>query len=203
MILEAALQAGPQGSLRPHTLFTLVGLLASTGLRVGEALRLDCDDVQLQTELPRLHVRDTKFGKSRLVPVHATTAGMLRLYIRKRTELEYDGLSNSFLVSEQGTGLRISNVDRWFGQLVLQLGLWPDKGKSWPCLRCFRHTFAVRRLRAWYEEGADVAMLLPHLSVYLGHVDLEESYWYLTATPELLDHASVCFQRYAHVGGQQ
>jgi integrase/recombinase XerD len=81
--------------------------------------------------------------------------------------------------------------------------LWPEKGKRWPCLRSFRHTFAVRRLRTWYEEGADLTTLLPHLSVYLGHVSPEETYWYLTATPELLGIAAERFRSYVYKGGDR
>jgi integrase/recombinase XerD len=163
-LLAAAQQARPRDSLRPHTLTTLLGLLASTGLRVGEAVRLTVSDVQLSATPPRLLVRHTKFDKSRWVPLHNTTAAQLADYLAQRRKLAYDALSDAFFVSEKGTSLRISSLGRWFGQLVLRLGVWPEKGKRWPSLRSFRHTFAVRRLRTWYEEGADLTTLLPHLS---------------------------------------
>jgi len=200
-LLEAAEQTGPRISLRPHTLTTLLGLLANTGMRVGETVRLTINDVQLEVLPPRLLVRETKFKKSRWVPLHSTTANKLASYSAKRRELAYDGLSDTFFVSEQGTALRVSSLDRWFGRLVLRLGLWPESEKRWPCLTSFRHTFAIRRLRTWYEDGADLATLLPHLSVYLGHVSPEETYWYLTATPELLTAAARRFGQY--VGGMQ
>jgi integrase len=199
-LIEASRQVGPRGSLRPHTLATLITLLDSTGLRVGEAVHLSIGDVVLVAAPPRVLVRDTKFGKSRLVPLHATTATMLAQYVAERKRLAYDGLSDAFFVSERGTALHVSSLGRWFGQLVLRLGLWPEKGKRWPCLRSFRHTFAVRRLRTWYEEGANITTLLPHLSVYLGHVSPEETYWYLTATPELLRTAADRFRSYACQG---
>jgi integrase len=202
-LLVAAQQAGPSDSLRPHTLSTLLGLLASTGLRVGEAVRLTVSDVQLSATPPRLLVRHTKFDKSRWVPLHDTTAAQLADYLAQRRKQAYDALSDAFFVSEKGTSLRTSSLGRWFGQVVLRLGLWPEKGKRWPSLRSFRHTFAVRRLRIWYEEGADVTTLLPHLSSYLGHVSPEETYWYLTATPELLSLASQRFCRYAVSEGEQ
>jgi integrase/recombinase XerD len=201
-LIEASRQVGPRDSLRPYTLTTLITLLDSTGLRVGEAVHLSIDDVVLAAP-PRLLIRETKFGKSRLVPLHPTMATMLAQYVGERKLLDYDGLSDSFFVSERGTALRVSSLGRWFGQLVLRVGLWPEKGKRWPCLRSFRHTFAVRRLRTWYEEGADLTTLLPHLSVYLGHVSPEETYWYLTATPELLGIAAERFRSYVYKGGDR
>lgn len=200
-LLEAASQAGPRGSLRPHTLEMLLGLLANTGLRVGEAARLTIDDVQLEALPPRLLIRQTKFDKSRWVPLHSSTADKLATYAKKRKELAYDGLSDSFFVSEQGSALGVADLDHWFRKLVLRLRLWPEEGRRWPCLTSFRHTFATRRLRTWYEDGADVTTLLPHLSVYLGHVSPRETYWYLTATPELLTAAAQLFERFA--GGKQ
>ena len=170
---------------------------------MGEAVRLTISDVQLSATPPRLLVRHTKFDKSRWVPLHSTTTARLADYFAERQKLAYDGLSDFFFVSEKGTALRISSLGRWFGQRVINLGLWPEKGKRWPSLRSFRHTFAVRRLRVWYEEGADLATLVPHLSVYLGHVSPEETYWYLTATPELLGLAAQRFYKYAVPGGDR
>jgi integrase/recombinase XerD len=177
----AARQAGPGGSLRPHTLATLINLLSSTGLRVGEAVRLQAPDVRLDDHPPHLFIRETKFRKSRLVPLHATTTEMLRHYAEQRKEMGYDGLSEAFLVSEKGAPLRVSSIGHWFRKQVLQLGLWPEKGKRWPCLQRFRHTFAVRRLQTWYQEGADVQAMAPFC--LLVHLRPQESYWYLTATP--------------------
>jgi integrase/recombinase XerD len=202
-LLAAAQDTKPHDSLRPHTLTTLLGLLASTGLRVGEAVRLTVSDVQLSAAPPRLLVRHTKFDKSRCVPLHSTTAARLAEYLEQRRKLAYDALSDSFFLSERGTALRISSLGRWFGQAVVRLGVWPEKGKRWPSLRSFRHTFAVQRLRIWYEEGADLTTLLPHLSVYLGHLSPEETYWYLTATPELLSLAAQRFYHYAVLGGER
>jgi integrase/recombinase XerD len=202
-LLAVAQQAGPRGSLRPYTLATLINLLSSTGLRVGEAMRLNVPDLRLDDHPPHLIIRETKFRKSRLVPLHATTAEMLRRYAGQRKEMGYDSLSEVFLVSEKGTPLRVSTIGHWFSKQVLQLGLWPQKGKRWPCLQCFRHTFAVRRLQTWYQEGADVQAMVPHLSVYLGHLRPQESYWYLTATPQLLGTAAERFRQYAPEGDQQ
>ena len=195
-LMQAALQARPRGSLRPHTLATLIGLLASTGLRVGEAIRLTISDVGLDLEPPRLHIIQTKFHKSRIVPLHYTSAEQLRRYSQTKITLGYDALSDNFFVSEQGQALSRHALGRWFSRLCRRQGLWPtDEGRR-PSLHSLRHSFAVERLRRWYQEGMDVQALLPNLSVYLGHVRPQESFWYLTATPELLTAASKRFANY-------
>jgi integrase/recombinase XerD len=102
-LFEAAQASRPRGSLRPHTLSTLIGLLASTGLRVGEAIRLQVGDVKLDLDPPQLHILETKFHKSRIVPLHPSTAERLRHYREQRTRLHYDGLSEAFLGQQEGT----------------------------------------------------------------------------------------------------
>jgi integrase/recombinase XerD len=200
-LFEAAQASRPRGSLRPHTLASLLGLLASTGLRVGEAIRLQVDQVTLDLQPPQLHIRETKFHKSRIVPLHPTTTERLRVYQAQRAHLRYDGLSDAFFVSEQGQPLQYLALHNWFARLCQRLALEPTHGGRAPCLMSFRHTFAVTCLQRWYQQGLDVQRLLPHLSVYLGHVDPHESYWYLTAVPALLSAAAQRFQTYAHVGG--
>jgi integrase len=195
--MRAAHEAGPPGILRPYTLSTLIGLLASTGLRVGEVLRLTIADVELDSQPPVLHIRETKFQKSRLVPLHASTADQLRHYQAMRGHLRYDALSNVFFVSEKGQSLSYAALARWFTTQCQQLGIAPLHPGRRPTLHALRHTFAVERIRQWYEEGADVQALLPHLSVYLGHLRPEYTYWYLSATPELLTAAAAKFQHYA------
>lgn len=199
-LLASASLLGPEGSLRPHTFRTLIGLLASTGLRSGEAIRLTVTDVQLDLDTPRLLVRQTKFRKSRIVPVHPTTAEMLRRYLKQRARLGYDGQSDAFFVSEQRRPLHYSAVRRTFEALRRRLGITGSNGRT-PKLHGLRHTFAVQRLLTWYREGADVRARLPNLSVYLGHVCPQDSYWYLTATPELLSAAASSFEIYANSGG--
>ena len=200
-LFEAAQTSRPCGSLRPHTLSTLLGLLASTGLRVGEAIRLQVDQVKLDLQPPHLHIRETKFHKSRLVPLHPTTTERLRAYHAQRAHLHYDGLSEAFFVSEQGHHLQYLALYNWFARLCKRLAIGPTDGGRAPCLMSFRHTFAVTCLQRWYQQGLDVQTLLPHLSVYLGHVHPHESYWYLTAVPALLSAAAQRFQTYAHLGG--
>ncbi len=179
----------------------MLGLLASTGLRVGEATRLQIDQVKLELDPPQLHILETKFHKSRIVPLHSSTAERLRLYHDRRADLHYDGLSDAFFVSERGQHLHHRALRGWFARLCQGLAIEPTDGGRAPCLSSFRHTFAVTRMQRWYEQGLDVQALLPHLSVYLGHVHPQESYWYLTAVPELLSAAANRFQTYAQAGG--
>jgi integrase/recombinase XerD len=200
-LLEGAQASRPRGSLRPHTLSCLLGLLASTGLRVGEAIRLQIDQVKLGLDPPQLHIRETKFHKSRIVPLHPSTAERLYHYQGQRAHLHYDGLSDAFFVSERGQHLDHRALRGWFARLCQRLAIEPTDGGRAPCLSSFRHTFAVTRMQRWYEQGLDVQALLPHLSVYLGHVHPQESYWYLTSVPELLGAAANRFQTYAQAGG--
>jgi integrase len=199
-LLEGAQASWPRGSLRPHTLSTLIGLLASTGLRVGEAIRLQLDQVKLELDPPQLHILETKFHKSRIVPLHPSTAERLRHYHEQRAHLHYDALSDAFLVSEQGQHLSYRALRDWFTRLCQRLAITPIDGRRPPCLSSFRHTFAVTRMQRWYEQGLDVQALLPHLSVYLGHVHPQESYWYLTSVPELLNTATNRFETFAQTG---
>jgi len=200
-LLEVAQASRPRGSLRPHTLSSVLGLLASTGLRVGEAIRLQIDHVKLDLDPPQLHILETKFHKSRIVPLHPSTAERLRHYHAQRAHLHYDGLSEAFFVSERGRHLQHRALHDWFARLCQRLAIAPTNGGRAPCLTSFRHTFAVTRMQRWYQQGLDVQALLPHLSVYLGHVHPQESYWYLTAVPELLSAAAHRFEAYAHAGG--
>jgi len=198
VLLQAASRLGPRGSLRADTYGTLIGLLASTGLRIGEAIRLTIGDVQLDIDPPRLQIRETKFNKSRIVPIHPTTAAALNHYAEQRHRFGYDGLSDAFFVSEQGTYLVRDLVGAAFRRMTRQLGMWPSDGRRGPTLHSLRHGFAIRRLVTWYRAKTDVNALTPNLSIYLGHVSPQESYWYLTATPELLSAAADRFECYAN-----
>jgi integrase/recombinase XerD len=202
-ILDEAGRLSPRGSLRPLTHQTLFGLLACTGLRPREARNLLVPDVQLDGQPPRLLIRQTKFHKSRWVPLHPTTAEHLRRYAHLRHTLQYDGLSEVFFLSEQGRHLDLHTLHRTFQRLLRRLGITPPPGQRRPTLHAFRHTFAVNRLCQWYAAGVDARALLPNLSVYLGHLNPASSYWYLTATPELLGAAAQRFARYAGKGDVQ
>ena len=199
-LMRAAHEAGPHGALRPHTLSTVIGLLASTGLRVGEALRLTLADVHLDSVPPFLHIRETKFHKSRLVPLHPSTATQLRAVPEPcGPRCATTPCPMWLFVSEQGHMLRHKALGAWFGTLCSGSASSPASGRR-PSLQALRHRFAIERICQWYRDGVDVQALLPNLSVYLGHLRPQESYWYLTATPELLTEAAARFQRYAMEG---
>ncbi len=191
----------PQSGLRPHTYTTLIGLLLSCGLRIGEAIKLRLTDVQLKTEPPRLHITRTKFGKSRMVPIHPSTAVALNTYSRIRARLGYDGFCETFFVSERLIPLNLTTVEKGYLSLTQRAGLRAPGSKTGPRLQDLRHTFVVKRLRKWYQEGVDVRDHLPELSVYVGHTRPEHTYWYLTATPELLGSAAERFATYVAAGG--
>jgi integrase/recombinase XerD len=198
-LTAAAATAPPRGGLRPSMLATLLGLLASTGLRVGEAIRLTMDDVRLDDRPAHLRVLESKFRKSRLVPIDPTTAAALADYVRRRQDLGYHALSEIFFVNERGGPLDAGVLGRWVGKLTGKAGLRPIReGARRASLHSFRHSFAVRRLRVWHEAGQDVQALLPTLSVY---VRPEDTYWYLTATPDLLRAAGSRFTPDGVVGG--
>ncbi len=171
--------------LRAATFETLVGLLAVSGLRIGEALRLDRDDVDLVEGV--LAVRLTKFGKSREVPVHASTTDALAAYARERDRLCPRPDGPAFFVSTAGTRLLYCNAHLAWLELVRRAGLQPRSATCRPRPHDLRHGFAVATLLRWYRDGADVAARMPMLSTYLGHVHPANTYWYLTAAPELLN----------------
>ena len=195
-LMDAARSLGPGDALRPHTVATVIGLLASCGLRASEAIRLDIDDVELVGALPCLQIRRTKFRKSRLVPLHPTTAAALRTYAQQRRALGYDGLCSAFFISERGTRLNYHVLARTFVHLARTLGLRGPVGTRGVSLHKLRHSFAVGRLAAWAQQGVVVRDRLPALAVYLGHVHPKDTYWYLTATPPVLEPAAARFESF-------
>ncbi len=162
---------------------TLIGLLSVTGLRVGEAIRLERDDVCLQAEL--LRINRSKFGKSREVPLHPSSVEKLRSYADRRDRDCQTPTSTSFFVSAHGHRLAYVEVSRIFTRLVRFAGLQPRSERCRPRIHDLRHAFAVRALLGWYQDGLAVEPRLPLLSTFLGHRDPKATYWYLTATPEL------------------
>jgi integrase/recombinase XerD len=183
-LLQAAQELHPGKGLRHQTYATLFGLLASTGLRVGEALALDGADFDWQ--LGMLVVRQSKYRKSRLVPVHASTLDRLRQYQEKRNRIYPTPKTSAFFVSERGGRLPYKTVLGIFRRLCEQLRLQGASTSRRPRIHDLRHRFAVNTLIRWYREGADVERCLPRLSTYLGHGCCSHTYWYLTAVPELL-----------------
>jgi integrase len=174
--------------LRRATFGTLLGLLWVSGMRIGEALRLDRDDVDLIHGV--LLVRDSKFGKSRELPVHESTTAALRSYARRRDELCPQSSSPAFFVSLARTRLLYDGFHLTFLQLVRGAGITRRSAACRPRPHDLRHSFAVRTLIDWYRDGGDVESRLPHLSTYLGHVHPANTYWYLSAAPELLGLAA-------------
>jgi integrase/recombinase XerD len=181
LLTGAAALAPP---LRAATYYTLIGLLAVGGMRIGEAVRLDRDTVDLQAGV--LTIRLTKFGKSRQLPLHASTTAVLAGYDRQRDELCPKPKAPSFFVSTRGNRLDKSGVERVFRGLRRRAGLDRPQGSPRPRLHDLRHTFAVRTLLDWHRAGVDVHERMLWLSTYMGHVEPSSTYWYLTAAPELL-----------------
>jgi integrase/recombinase XerD len=181
--------------LRAWTYATLIGLLAVTGMRHGEALALDRDDVDLETGV--ITIRRTKCRKSRLVPVHDTTREQLQRYARRRDRAHRSPRSNAFLVSERGHRLIQATVRHTFVMLSRQLDLRaPARSHGYgPRLHDLRHRLAVTTLMRWYRAGGAVDAQLPVLATYLGHTKVSDTYWYLSAVPELVCLAMACFER--------
>lgn len=174
--------------LKAATFETLIGLLAVTGLRGGEAMRLDRDDIDWTGRL--LTVRGAKFGKSRQVHLHATTLAALRRYGLLRDRLCRSPASASVFISTSGARLCHATVQPTFRRLVRQAGVGLEETTRRPRMHDLRHSFAVRTLLGWYRDGGDVQARLPALSTHLGHVDPGATYWYLSASPELLGLAA-------------
>jgi integrase len=202
-LLKAAKRLPTRSAFAPPTYHTLLGLLASTGLRVGEALRLQLTDVWLDADIPYLHIRQSKFRKSRLVPLHATTVTHLRQYVVHRQQQSRSKGVPTFFLTVRGTPLYYDTVQVTFQSLLQRVGIVTPADRRRPTLHCLRHTFAVQRLECWAQQGMPVNDWLPHLAVYLGHRHPEDSYWYLTATSALLTTAAEAFQQYAATGGMR
>jgi integrase/recombinase XerD len=174
--------------LRPWTYHCLFGVLAVTGLRLGEALNLRTGDMDWSEGI--LTIRGAKFGKSRLVPLHASTCKVLADYAKRRDKRFGVRADGYFLVNLNGNRLDKGEVHRAFYSLSRQIGLRAVDASRGPRLHDFRHRFAVETLLRWYRNGEDPKRRLPILSTYLGHAHVTDTYWYLTGTPELLGAAA-------------
>jgi site-specific recombinase XerD len=174
--------------LQACTYQTLIGLLAVTGLRVGEAIRLTRGDVCLDTGLVR--VTKSKFNKSREVPLHPSSVTALHDYLQCRERLCPKPRCDSFFLSQTGTTLSSSRVRSVFHRLTQQAGLRPRSDRCRPRIHDLRHSLACTILIDMHRDGGDVQARLPLLSTFLGHVKPESTYWYLSAVPELLDLAA-------------
>jgi len=174
---------------------TILGLVAATGLRISEALHLRRDDVDLQSGL--LHVRSTKFRKSRLVPLHPSVVTALQQYAHLR-DRRCPTRATAFFVVDGGRALRDYQIHHAFHRIRLRLGWEPAPAhQRLPRIHDLRHTFACRRLLQWHRAGVDVEAHLIDLSTYLGHVKVTDTYWYLSGFPELLDFVGQRFERFA------
>lgn len=176
------------GKLLPWVYYCLFGLLSVSGLRLGEARDLQLDDVDLKAGV--LTVRNTKFGKARLVPLHASTCQVLQDYIdRRERHWAKRPVSSYLFVSSWGNRLDYGEIHRTFYALSRQIGLRADGDHHGPRLHDMRHRFATNTLVNWYRSNQDPQRLLPVLSAYLGHVHVEDTQWYLNGCPELMDEA--------------
>lgn len=179
----------PRTPLRPHLYHCLFGLLSVTGLRIAEALNLRVGDVDLASGV--ITVRGAKLGRDRLVPLHASTCMVLARYLQQRERVFGDRASPYLFVSNRGNRLDGGDVHRTFYALSRQIGLRGPHDSHGPRLHDLRHRFAVNTLLRWYASGVDAARRLPVLSTYLGHVHVADTYWYLSAWPELMAQAMV------------
>jgi integrase/recombinase XerD len=202
LMKKAGSERQPENAILPFTLQTIIGLMACSGLRAGEVLRLKVTDLSVDHAPPRLLIRLSKFKKSRWVPLHYTAYNRLVDYLEWRARMKGIELCDAFFVCNKGKPLTYSRLRQRFEELLQRNNMMPKSGPR-PTLHSLRHTFAVRRLRLWCAWKMDTRKLLPILSVYLGHKSLESSYWYLTATPELLKAASDRFEWYATEGGMK
>jgi integrase/recombinase XerD len=196
------LMTGAQGlrtRLAAATHQTLIGLLAATGMRVGEAIRLDRGDV-LEADAT-LTIRESKFGKSRMVPLQPSMLTALQHYARLRDDVHRQPATVSFFVSIRGNRMVYPTIHTVFRNLCDSAGIGAD-APSPPRIHDLRHSFAVRTLLGWYRAGEDVDARLPVLSTYLGHRDPRWTYWYLSAAPELLSLAASRLEKARPVGAR-
>ena len=199
-LLAAARQLPSATGLRGRTYETLFGLVAVTGLRSSEVVALD--DGDLDHRQAALLVRRTKFGKSRVVPLHASTMEALTTYQTLRDQIVRQRLDDALLVSERGVRITQNAAEYTFARVSALVGVRPRfrahrLGRGYPRLHDLRHRFAIRTLVDGYRGGGPVDPLLPVLATYLGHVHVHDTYWYLEAVPELLQLAT---ERLTHGG---
>lgn len=200
-LVLATQQLRSNKGLRAHTYSTLFGLLALTGMRINEALGLDREDVDLDRGI--LTLRQAKLGKSRLVPVHASSQQVLVNYAEMRNRVLPGFVTPAFFVSEKSTRITEWSTRYNFAKVSQQIGLREASAGHGhgPRIHDMRHRFAVRTLIDWYRAGVDVEREIPKLSTYLGHVHVSDTYWYIEAVPELLQLATErCMQKRGEEG---
>jgi integrase len=194
-LLSASAAMSPVGSIRPLTYEALFGLISATGMRISEAINLSRDDVNLAERT--LTVRETKFHKSRLIPMHPTVTLAMKRYAARRALVVAAEPCDSFFVNLDGRKLQARTVHWVFGRLREQLG-WISRGDhALPRIHDLRHTFVCRCILQWYQDGVNVDNRMIALSTYLGHVKPSDTYWYLTAVPDLMEIVSQKFACFA------
>ena len=200
-LIRAAGQLPPEETLRPATYSTVFGLIAATGLRLSEALNLQFADLDFTCGV--LTVRQTKFAKSRLVPLHPSVAAAVSQYATLRRNAIPAGPDSYFFVGSSGTALPKSTVHGTFQRLRGKLG-WKARGShTAPRIHDLRHTFICRRVRLWHEHGADIDHAMLALATYVGHAKVSDTYWYLTGVPDLMAVAGRSFESFVESGGRQ
>jgi integrase/recombinase XerC len=197
-LLEACDRMEPRGGLRVLTYKTLFGLIAATGLRISEALKLQVTDIDLSGST--LTVRQTKFHKSRCLALHSSVVHALSDYFHARQRFIDRAGETPLFATSAGRALSSSAVRHMFGRLRDQLG-WRARGEhALPRIHDLRHTMVVRRVQRWHEEGASIDHAMFWLCTYLGHAKISDTYWYLTGTPELMELVGARFERFALQG---
>ncbi len=192
-LLKAALLLPPSGSLRPQTYATLLGLLYSTGIRIGEACALTLENFHAAEQ--RLYIAAGKFRKARWVPLSESSCRAVEQYVDRRLRLQPHALDSPLLLNERGRPLHQVTVNHTFHRLLRHTGIARHRATG-PRIHDLRHTFAVHRLLEWYRDGTDVNARLPWLATYMGHVDIQSTQAYLHATPDLIEHVQRRFHRY-------
>jgi site-specific recombinase XerD len=183
-LLAAASKLPPPNSLRPHTYRTLLGILYSTGIRIGEALALNIEDFHSAEQ--RLYIAEGKFRKARWVPLSPSTGRALEQYLHRRLQMKPRSPDSPLLLNQRSRRLTPCTVHQTFQHLLKRCGIRHSKHTG-PRIHDLRHTFAVHRLLAWYRDGEDLNARLPWLATYMGHVDFHSTQVYLRATPELIE----------------
>lgn len=197
-LLDLCGRMTPQGGLQPLTYRTLFGLIAATGLRIAEALKLLVADLDLAAGT--LTVRRTKFHKSRCLPLHGSVVQALADYLGARQRFVVCASETPLFVSATGRALSASTVHKVFAGLRDQLG-WRARGEHpRPRIHDLRHTMVTRRVQLWHDTGVSIDHAMFWLCTYLGHAKISDTYWYLTGVPELMDIAGAKFELFALKG---
>ena len=196
-LLEACQSFTSGNGLRRHSLFTVFGLLAVTGMRISEVTALTRGDVDFAKGI--IAIRETKFRKSRLIPVHKSTLQVLREYCKLRDQIYPSSKVSNFFLSDKGTCLTICAVRYAFIRLSHRIGFRKPTDSHGPRIHDLRHRFAVKTIIKWYREEGNVENLIPLLSTYLGHTKPSDTYWYLSSVPELIALAAARMEK--HLGG--